>query len=53
LSTLALAMATISSEKHREQGELPAYWLEQLIEDERHSDIANVHDQLGRPAKSI
>jgi len=40
-------------EEQREQGEGLADWLEQLIEDERHTYIASAHDQLGDAAERI
>ena len=40
-------------EKCRKQGNAPADWLEQLIEDQRNTDIARIYDELARSPKSI
>ena len=40
-------------EECREQGEARTDWLKQLIEEQRHADIARTQDQLRGAAKNI
>lgn len=41
------------AEERGEQREAPAHWLEQVIEEERHSDIARDHDEIGGQAETV